>query len=111
MSDSGRVLLGSWHCASGNTVDVFLLLDARGAWDLGFEWTSPPPLIPSDQRDYDRRIFPAIVRRTQEHLEGVGRGPVGPSRVAAAHALELLPQARSGLSRTGAELRHPSAKA
>jgi hypothetical protein len=66
------VLLGSWRCRSGNSVDVSLRRDPDGTYRLEFAWDSPPPLTPGDQADYDRLILPAAMDRVQEFTERLG---------------------------------------
>ena len=62
-----RHRLGSWKCASGNSVDAFYI---RSASELGLalEWDFPPPLCDADQVDYEQTILPAIVQRVQQYL-------------------------------------------
>lgn len=72
-----RHRLGSWRCASGNKVDIYLRADdGSGVRQLEAEWDSPPPLSDSDFADYVAIILPTLTKRAQEYLERPGKALV-----------------------------------
>jgi hypothetical protein len=74
---TSRVNLGSWTCPSGNVVGAFLDTPHPRVIALYFEWDSPLPLSPADQRYYDTVILPVVHLRVAEWRERpVGRALV-----------------------------------
>ena len=63
-----EILLGSWKCPSGNTVDVQCSYDDQGRRHVWFRWDNPPPLTLDDQRYYDEVICPQVVSETLRTL-------------------------------------------
>jgi len=76
MNDA-RVLLGSWTCPSGNSVDDFYRPDPDepALGDLDCQWDEPPPFRdPADPLYHLAVIEPGINRRVQEYTEHLGHG-------------------------------------
>ena len=66
-----RVLIGSWSCPSGNSVDAFYRSLGDRQATIEMEWDIIP-LSPADGGYYATTIRPALLIRVREYTESIG---------------------------------------